>query len=53
VALHGYDPVHQPQLAFNIHILNYHHAAEYFWSAPKHVLTQATNVLGSSGRRSR
>ena len=40
-ALNGYDPVHQPQLAFNIHVRNYQHAAEYYWSAPKLVLTQA------------
>ena len=40
-ALNGYDPVHQPQLAFNIHVRNYQHAAEYDWSAPKQVLTQA------------
>ncbi|HET6247069.1 MAG TPA: hypothetical protein VFE47_05160 [Tepidisphaeraceae bacterium] len=39
--LNGYDPVHQPQLAFNINVRNYQHAAEYFWSAPKQVLTQA------------
>jgi len=40
-ALNGFDPQHQPQLGFNIHIRNYQHAAEYFWSAPKQVLTQA------------
>lgn len=39
--LHGWDPKHQPQLGFNIHVRNYQHAAEYFWSAPKQVLTQA------------
>ncbi len=40
-ALNGFDPEHQPQLAFNIQVRNYQHAAEYFWSAPKQVLTQA------------
>lgn len=40
-ALHGYDPLKQPQMAFNIQVRNYQHAAEYFWSAPKQVLTQA------------
>ncbi|MDB5330796.1 MAG: hypothetical protein JWP03_1947, partial [Phycisphaerales bacterium] len=40
-ALHGYDPEHQPQLAFNIQTRNYQHASEFFWSAPKQVLTQA------------
>ncbi|HZL37291.1 MAG TPA: hypothetical protein VFC78_18370 [Tepidisphaeraceae bacterium] len=40
-ALHGYDPEHQPQLAFNINVRDYQHAAESFWSAPKAVLTQA------------
>ena len=39
--LNGFDPLHQPQLAFNINVKNYQHAAEYFWSAPKLVLTQA------------
>ncbi len=40
-ALNGFDPVHHPQLAFNFHARNYQHAAEYYWSAPKQVLTQA------------
>jgi hypothetical protein len=40
-ALNGFDPAHCPQLGFNIHVRNYQHAAEYFWSAPKQVLTQA------------
>ena len=40
-ALNGYDPVHHPQIAFNFHARNYQHAAEYYWSAPKQVLTQA------------
>jgi hypothetical protein len=40
-ALNGFDPVHSPQLGFNIEARNYQHAAEYFWSAPKQVLTQA------------
>ncbi|MDB5299233.1 MAG: putative agarase [Phycisphaerales bacterium] len=40
-SLHGYDPVHQPELAFNIQVRNYQHASEFFWSAPKQILTQA------------
>src|SRR6202042_3329210 len=40
-ALNGFDPAHHPQLAFNIHVRNYQHATEYYWSAPKQVLTQA------------
>jgi hypothetical protein len=39
--LNGYDPLHQPQMAFNIHVRNYQHAAEYCWSASKQMLTQA------------
>jgi hypothetical protein len=39
--LNGFDPVHQPQIGFNIDVRNYQHAAEYCWSAPKQVLTQA------------
>ena len=39
-ALSGFDPKNQPQLAFNIHIRNYQHALDYFWSAPKDILTQ-------------
>jgi hypothetical protein len=40
-ALHGFDPKHQPMMAFNFHARDYQHAAEYFWSAPKQVQTQA------------
>lgn len=39
-ALHGFDPQHQPALAFNIHIHKFHDAADFFWSAPKEVQTQ-------------
>jgi hypothetical protein len=39
-ALNGFDPKTQPALAFNIHIRNYQHALDYFWSAPKDILTQ-------------
>ena len=39
--LNGFDPAHQPRLGFNINVRNFQHAAEYFWSAPKQVLTQA------------
>jgi hypothetical protein len=27
-------------MAFNIHVRNYQHAIDYFWSAPKEVMTQ-------------
>jgi hypothetical protein len=40
-ALNGFDPASHPSLAFNVHVRNYQHALEYFWSAPKQVLTQA------------
>lgn len=40
-ALHGFDPAKQPQIAFNAHVRNHQHALEYFWSAPKQVITQA------------
>jgi hypothetical protein len=39
-ALHGYDPLHQPALAFNIHACDFQSAADFFWSAPKAVETQ-------------
>jgi agarase len=39
-ALKGYDPKKQNALAFNIHFRNFQHALDYFWSAPKDVLTQ-------------
>jgi hypothetical protein len=39
-ALRGYDPKKQRSLAFNIHFRNHQHALDYFWSAPKDVLTQ-------------
>lgn len=39
-AMHGYDPIGQPALAFNIHVRNFQHAQDYFWSAPKEVMTQ-------------
>lgn len=39
-AMHGYDPISQPAMAFNIHVRNFQHAIDYFWSAPKEVLTQ-------------
>ena len=39
-ALHGWDPVNQPELAFNLHVRNFHLAADYFWSAPKEATTQ-------------
>jgi agarase len=39
-ALHGFDPTHQPTMAFNIFVSNFQHATSYFWSAPKEVQTQ-------------
>lgn len=39
-SLHGWDPQQQPNLAFNLTVRNYQHAAAYFWSAPKEVKTQ-------------
>jgi hypothetical protein len=39
-ALHGWDPRKQPAMAFNIHVRNFQHAIDYFWSAPKEVMTQ-------------
>jgi hypothetical protein len=39
-ALHGWDPKKQNALAFNIYFRNFQHALDYFWSAPKDVLTQ-------------
>jgi hypothetical protein len=39
-ALNGYDPVSQPAMAFNVHIRNFQHATDYFWSAPKEMMTQ-------------
>jgi hypothetical protein len=39
-ALNGYDPASQPAMAFNIHVRNFQHATDYFWSAPKEMMTQ-------------
>ena len=39
-ALNGWDPQNNPRLSFNVHVRNYQHAAEFFWSAPKQVMTQ-------------
>ena len=39
-ALRNYDPKKNNALAFNIHFRNFQHALDYFWSAPKDVLTQ-------------
>jgi hypothetical protein len=39
-ALSGFDPHKQPAMAFNVHVRNFQHALDYFWSAPKDVLTQ-------------
>lgn len=48
-ALNGFDPAGHPSLAFNVHVRNYQHALEYFWSAPKQVITQARpNTWGTA-----
>jgi hypothetical protein len=39
-ALNGFDPRHEPAMAFNMHVRNFQHAIDYFWSAPKEVMTQ-------------
>jgi hypothetical protein len=39
-ALHGFDPDHQPSMAFNLDVLDFHSAADFFWSAPKVMQTQ-------------
>ncbi|MGD1277302.1 MAG: hypothetical protein ABR964_08775 [Tepidisphaeraceae bacterium] len=39
-ALHGFDPSHQPALAFNLHVLDFQNACDFFWSAPKSMQTQ-------------
>jgi hypothetical protein len=39
-ALPGWDPRYHPALAFNMHAHDFQHASDYFWSAPKEVLTQ-------------
>ena len=38
--LNGWDPKHNPTMAFNIHAHNWQHALDYYWSAPKEVMTQ-------------
>lgn len=39
-ALHGWDPRHEPVMAFNMHVRNFQQATDYFWSAPKEIMTQ-------------
>ncbi|HTW94538.1 MAG TPA: sugar-binding protein [Tepidisphaeraceae bacterium] len=39
-ALHGYDPIKQPAMAFNVHVHDYELATDAFWSAPKEAATQ-------------
>jgi hypothetical protein len=39
-AINGFDPIAEPTLAFNLHARNFQHATDYFWSAPKEVMTQ-------------
>jgi len=39
-SLHGFDPS-ETTMAYNAQVKNYQQAAEYYWSAPKLVITQA------------
>jgi agarase len=39
-AMHNYNPSHQPQLAFNLHVRDFTSAADFFWSAPKSSRTE-------------
>lgn len=39
-ALSGWDPVREPRMSFNLHMRNWQHAIDYFWSAPKEMQTQ-------------
>jgi hypothetical protein len=39
-AMKGYDPVHEPAMAFNIHVRDFDSDADFFWSAPKFEETQ-------------
>lgn len=39
-ALKGWDPEGSPKMAFNLHVRNWQHAIDYYWSAPKEVQTQ-------------
>ena len=47
-AMHGYNPSHQPKLAFNLHVRDFNVAADFFWSAPKSSRTELRpNTWGS------
>lgn len=39
-ALTGWDPQKQTEMAFNLHVRNFHQASDFFWSAPKEAATQ-------------
>jgi hypothetical protein len=39
-AMHDFNPSHQPQLAFNLHVRDFTTAADFFWSAPKSSRTE-------------
>jgi hypothetical protein len=39
-ALHGFDPASTRELAVNVHVRNFQHATDYYWSAPKEAMTQ-------------
>lgn len=40
LALNGFDPQNSTEMAFNLHVRNFQQATDYFWSAPKEVMTQ-------------
>lgn len=39
-ALNGWSPRENPEMAFNLHIRDFHQTLDYFWSAPKEATTQ-------------
>lgn len=39
-ALHGFDPEKNNEISFNMHVRDFQHATDFFWSAPKEVATQ-------------
>ncbi len=39
-ALHGFDPLHEPTLAFNLDVRDFSTASNFFWSAPKSMRTE-------------
>jgi len=39
-ALNGFDPSAGTSISFNFHAKDFQHATDYFWSAPKEIMTQ-------------